>query len=212
MKKIILLFFAVLSFPAIQAQNKKFVAAMEKQLAILDTAKTKEHFQQVYNSFERISNAEGKEWLPKYYMAYCSVLMSYMDDVSKADEYCDRADALLLKADSLSPNNSEIYVLRSWATSSRIRVNPMTRGAKFGPESGILLAKAKELDANNPRVYLLDGQGKFYTPPAFGGGKDKAKPVLEEAVKKYETFKPASSISPTWGAAQAKKMLDECNK
>lgn len=212
MKKFLLLLVVVFGVSAVHAQNKKFVAAMEKNIAMLDTSKTKEQFQQCFNNFERISNAEKGEWLPKYYMAYCSLMMSYGDETSKTDDYCDKADQLLVLADSLSPNNSEIYTLRSLSASARIRVNPMARGAKYGQLSGTLLAKAKELDANNPRAYLLDGQGKFYTPPAFGGGKDKAKPILEEAVKKFAAFKPASTIAPNWGEARAKQMLEACNK
>jgi len=212
MKKTIVLLAFLLAAGISQAQDKKFTAAMEKQLAAMDSSKTKEQFQASFNAFERIGNAEKNEWLPKYYMAFCSLMMGYMDDTRKTDDYCDKADQLLALADSLSPNNSEIYALRSMSASARIRVSPMTRGAKYGQESGVLLAKAKELDASNPRVYLLEGQGLFYTPPAFGGGKDKAQPVLEDAVKKYEAFRPASSIHPAWGLPRAKKMLEECRK
>jgi hypothetical protein len=53
---------------------------------------------------------------------------------------------------------------------------------------------------------------KFYTPPAFGGGKDKAQPLFEEAIKRYKAFKPANSIMPTWGEKKAEEMLAECKK
>ena len=45
-----------------------------------------------------------------------------------------------------------------------------------------------------PRVYLLEGQDKFFTPEQFGGSKTEAKALFEESIKKQETFKPASSI------------------
>jgi hypothetical protein len=125
---------------------------------------------------------------------------------------CDISEKFAGKADTLSPNNSEIYALRSLIYSMRIGVNPMLRGAKFGTKSGEMNAKAKELDPNNPRPYLLQGQGKFYTPEQFGGGKEKALPLLEEAVRKFDNFKPASPISPNWGKQRAKQMLEECQK
>lgn len=185
---------------------------MEKNLKMMDTCRSIPAYQQTANAFERIAGAEKKEWLPPYYTALCNAFMASMSSGDKIDEYCDIADKYANKADSLSPNNSEVYALRSLICSQRIGVNPMMRGAKFGGKSAELNAKSKELDPTNPRPALLAGQGKFYTPPQFGGGKDKALPLIEEAVKKYEAFKPASTISPVWGKERAKQLLDECNK
>ena len=72
--------------------------------------------------------------------------------------------------------------------------------------------KQKKLDANNPRVYLLEGQDKFYTPEQFGGSKTEAKKLFEEAVKKYEAFKPETNLHPSWGLNNAKYFLSEINK
>lgn len=214
MKTKLLLFLSLVSgFAFAQTDTTtKYYAAMKKQVAIIDTSFSLPSLQLAYNGFERISNAEKKEWLPPYYMAYCLITESYLDEVNKADNYCDQASKLLDRADSLSPNNCEIYVLRSLCASARIRVNPMTRGAKFGKESGEWLGKAKGIDSLNPRISLLQGQGLFYTPSAFGGGKDKAKPVLEDALKKYDAFKPASGIHPHWGRFRAQMLLKECDK
>jgi hypothetical protein len=195
-----------------KAMNPKFVAAMQKQVDILDTAFAPATLQNCYNAIERISNAEKGEWLPYYYMAYCLILESYSAETSQMDEYCDKADQLIKRADSLSPKNSEIYILRSMSASSRIMVNPMKRGAKFGKMSSMYLDTAQSLDSTNPRVPLMRGQGYYYTPPAFGGGKDKAKPVLEDAVKKYDAFIPASTIAPHWGKARAQMLVADCDK
>lgn len=195
-----------------KTMSPKFIAAMEKQVAILDTAFTPATLQQCYNTIERVSKAEKGEWLPPYYMAYCLVLQSFSDDQKKVDDYCDKADLLLARADSLSPRNSEIYVLRAMCASARIRVNPMSRGAKFGGMSSVLLDSAQAINPENPRIYLLRGQGLFYTPPAFGGGKDKAKPVIEDAIKKYDAFVAESVIHPRWGRPRAQMLLAECNK
>ncbi|HEV7232094.1 MAG TPA: hypothetical protein VGO45_12230 [Bacteroidia bacterium] len=212
MKKIAALFLTLSLALSCIGQNKKYISVMEKNLHEMDTCKTIHGYQMVANSFERIANAEKKEWLPTYYAALCHAFMSTLTTGDKIDEYCDIAEKFANKSDSISPNNSEIYALRSLIYSQRIGVNPMLRGAKFGGKSGEMNAKSKELDPNNPRPYLLQGQGKFYTPPQFGGGKDKALPILEEAVKKFETFKPASSIAPNWGKERAKQMVEECKK
>jgi hypothetical protein len=220
MKKIF--FFAIILFSVTvvaqtsdttkKAMNPKFVAAMQKQVDILDTAFNPVVLQNCYNAIERISNAEKGEWLPDYYMAYCLIMQSYSAETSQVDDYCDKADQLIKRADSLSPKNSELYVLHSMSAGARIVVSPMKRGAKFGKISSAYLDTAQTLDANNPRIYLMRGQGYYYTPPAFGGGKDKAKPVFEDAITKYGTFIPPSTIHPHWGKARAQQLLDDCNK
>ena len=47
----------------------------------------------------------------------------------------------------------------------------------------------------------------MHTPPAFGGGEKKAKPVFELALEKFKTFKPESNLHPTWGKEEAEKEL-----
>lgn len=195
-----------------KAMDPKFVAAMQKQVDILDTAFAPPVLQNCYNALERIANAEKTQWLPDYYMAYCLIVQTYSSETSKIDDYCDKADQLLKRADSLSPKNSEIYVLRSMCYSARIMVNPMRRGAKFGAKAGELLDTAQIYDPSNPRVYLMRASAFYYTPPAFGGGKDRAKPILEDDLKKYDAFVPASSIHPHWGRKRAQQLLDDCNK
>lgn len=213
MKKLTLIILLLTAATASFAQNKKYISAMEKNIAALDTARTISGYQAAANGFERIATAEATEWLPQYYLAFCNVMMAGIEkDGDKVDAYCDKADGYLDKAEVLTTENSEIYTLRSLINSMRIKVNPMGRGQKYGTEAAINLAKAKELDPTNPRPWLLDGQGKLYTPPAFGGGKDKAIPLFEEAVKKYETFKPASTIHPNWGKSRAAGMLEDAKK
>lgn len=211
MKKIVLLAFISVNLGTM-AQNKKYMDAMEKNVAGLDTSRTIEQLQPLENNFERIANAEKKEWLPYYYAAYCNVNMTYA--VKKGDEidvYCDKADALVKKADSLNPDNSEIQALKAQIAAARIGVNPMVRGRKYGPEAAELREKSKKLDPNNPRPWMLEGMSFFYTPAAFGGGKDKAKVSYTKALELFDAFKPASSIHPRWGKGTAEYFLKQCN-
>ena len=210
MRKIILLGFVSLSIGAM-SQNKKYQDAMEKNVAGVDTSRTIEQLQPLENTFERIANAEKKEWLPYYYAAYCNVSMSYVVKGDDIDTYCDKADALVKKADSLSPDNSEIQALKAQIAGARISVNPMVRGRKFGSEAAELREKSKKLDPTNPRPWMLEGMSLFYTPPAFGGGKDKAKVSYTKALELYNGFKPASSIHPRWGKGTTEYFLKQCN-
>jgi hypothetical protein len=212
MKKLFFLTTLVAACLSTTAQNKRYINAMEQNIAALDTTRDAAKLQNLANNFERIAGAEKGEWLPNYYTAYCYVNMTYSVKGDQIDTYCDKAEWFLNKADSVMPNNSEIYTLKSQIASARISVNPMSRGQKYGTLSGELRDKAKELDKTNPRPYYLEGTAYFYTPPMFGGGKDKAKPSFEKALKLYETFTPASTIAPNWGKKSTEYFLKKCDE
>ena len=63
---------------------------------------------------------------------------------------------------------------------------------------------------NNPRAYVLLAQNLFYMPAMFGGGKDKAKPIVEKSVQLFETFEPATELDPAWGKSMAVSLLKQC--
>jgi hypothetical protein len=214
MKKIILtVALGIIGFTSVEAQNEKFVMAMQKQITMLDTAQKTETLSALTNTFERIAKAEKKEWTPYYYAAYSIARSAYTTrEVKGYDEKADNAEKLLKLADSLNPNNSEISCVKSMIAGLRMMVDPMTRGQKYGMESNVWLMKAKEQDTTNPRPYMLAGQGKFYTPPQWGGGKDKAKIELEEAKKRFEVFKPANEVAPNWGKTFNEMLLKQCSE
>jgi len=210
MKNLLILIF-LLSSCFVYSQDAKYIKAMEKNIAMMDTAKDVSTWQNANNAFERIANANRAEWLPLYYQSYCHVMIGMVqEENSKKDEYYERAEALINKADSLSPDNSEVYVVKSLVNSMKISVDPSTRGQKLGMQSAAFNAKAIELDKNNPRAHMMKGTGLMYTPAQFGGGKEKALPVLEEAVAKFKEFKPKNSIMPNWGEQHAKNTLERC--
>jgi len=212
MKRILALILFTTAIAA-SAQNPKFIHAMEKGKSMLDTAHHVGSLQEAANMFQRIAGAEKKEWLPSYYLCYAYTMIGFFEtNKDKKDEYYDRATAYIETADSLSPDNSEIYTLKGMLLQMQLQVNPMMRGQKYGALSATNLEKAIKLNPENPRPYYMRGQSLFYTPPMFGGGKDKAKPYLQTAVEKYATFKPVSSIMPTWGEERAKMLLTECTK
>ena len=213
MKKALLIFFlSAMAFRAVAADDDRYMQAMKAAVSTLDTAKTYGTYQTLTNQFERIAGVTQKEWLPYYYAAYCGAVASFMNKNKRnLDDVLDKCQGWIDKADSLMPNNSEIYAVKGMILQARIGVNPMSRGKKFGTMANDLLEKSKELNKNNPRPYYLQAQGLFYTPKMFGGGKEKAKPVAEEAVAKYADFKPLTDISPHWGAENAKKLVDDCS-
>ena len=195
------------------AQSAKYADAMTKALAEFDTISTGDQFMAVANKFERIAMAEKNQWQPYYYsgLARATAVFVYNDN-AKTDAILDVAEAHAAKADSLSPSNSEIYVLKSMILGGRIMVDPMTRGQSYGMQSMMLINKAMSLDPNNPRAYFIMGQSLFYTPEQFGGGKTPGCSMMKTAKEKYATFKPAHQFDPNWGEEQVDEMLKQCNQ
>jgi len=194
------------------AQNNAYQTTMTGLMLKMNAAKSIEMYTPVANGFERVANAEPKQWLPKYYAAFCYIMQAMMNpNKDQIDPIIDQAEKLLTDA-SVIINNDEILCLQAFCKSARIGVNPMARGMKYGMESAKLLESAKAMNPENPRIYLLQGQSAFYTPEAFGGGKAKAKPIFEQALAKYAAFKPSDELAPNWGSEEATRMLDICNK
>lgn len=190
------------------AMNKKFTDAMEFNLKILDTASTGSTYMMLSNNFERIGNAEQKQWQPFYFAAFCfSSMAAGSPDKSKIDPLTDKAISILDKGDALSPNNSEISALRGMILYLRVQADPISRWQTMGKEAAEQLEKAKQQNPANPRPWLIEARAKLYTPEALGGGAKAAKPIAQLCVEKYRHFQPENNIAPNWGKPQAEKLL-----
>ena len=212
MKKTIIFLAIIMAFTCTNAQMPdKFVKAMERIVPAVDTTSNSGSMLELANAFERIAEAEKNQWLAYYYAALCQVNYSYMEqDKTKIDAIADKATELIDKADALQSNNSEISCIKSMIASSHMMVNPMQRFMEYGQEAQSFIDAATKQDPTNPRPEYLKGQGLKYTPEQFGGGCANAKPVLQSALAKYGTFKPASEIHPSWGKQRVELLISEC--
>jgi hypothetical protein len=190
------------------AQNKKFIASMKKSILLMDSAKTATDYYKAARSFGK--TGERKNWLVNYYMGMCYVFVSMENPEEYVDKWCDTAEVFINVADSLSPNNSEVYVLKALWASAKIMDDPRSRAFIYGKKSYDFTQKAMDLNPDNPRSYVSKAQGFYYTPDAFGGGCVKAKPMAEKALEKFKIFKPASEIHPRWGKELAEKIIVDC--
>lgn len=211
MKKSILLVVAVILVTTTFAQSEKYMAAMKQNIAQADSLMIKGNAAEVANNFSRIGEAEKDKWLPYYYAAFCKVTEAMTEqDNSKKDALADKASEYLGKAETiLGKENSEIYVIKSMIATARMMVDPQTRFMTYGTESSQSIKKAETLDATNPRPVLLEAQNMFYTPEAFGGGKEPAKVLFEKAKNLFENFKPETDLSPVWGASNVSYFLSQ---
>lgn len=211
MKKILLPALFLLITAGSFAQSDRYNQAMKNAIAKFDSASTPDAMLAVSNSFERIGDAEKNKWLPYYYASLSYALHAFMKNTPASnDTYASKAEELINKAEALEKNNSEIACVKSLVASLRMIVDPQSRWQTYGNTIQQEIETAKSLDPGNPRPYFLQGQNLRYTPEEFGGGCAAAKPLLEEALKKYESFKPASDLHPNWGKGQVTSMLEGC--
>jgi len=218
MKKVFFSFTFLLAMATIAtAQSDKFVKAMQDKVVAVDTIRNTQALQDLSAAFERIADAEKTQWLPYYYASLAQVNAAFSFGTgnlkpAQVDPMADKAEALLNKAEALAKDNSEIFIVRKMIANLRMMADPMTRYMTYGPQAAQALETAKKLNPNNPRIYYLEGQDKLYTPEQFGGSKTEAKKLFEEALKKYDAFKPESSISPSWGRSTTQYFLTQAQQ
>jgi hypothetical protein len=209
MKKTLVLFALplLIGFASL-AQSDKYVAAMEKNLPLFDSAKTIDQYQSLAGTFERIGDAEKTQWLPYYYAALAQTLAGWIPDLKDKDANSRKINAYLAKAEAIE-KNAETYAVENMSATQQMLVDPQNRWMTNGKDASEALQKGLALDPNNPRLYYLQGMSLFNTPAQFGGGKDKAKPLFEKSVALFKTAQP-KALYPTWGQKQAVDMLAQC--
>ena len=203
-------FFSLMLFGTLvsSAQSDKYAAAMDKTFHLFDSAKTTADLLSVANTFERIAEAEKTQWLPYYYAGLALSTAGWNDQNMDKDANSTRINILCDKAEALD-KNSEIYVLRNMSATQQMMVDPQTRWQTYGVQAGKDLEIATQLNPDNPRIYYLKGESLMNTPVAFGGGKDKAKPLFEKAIALYKVDKP-KPLWPNWGRERAEEELAKC--
>ena len=203
-----ILFFTLLISLAAGAQTDKYSQVMQKNITLLDSAKSIDDLQSLAGTFDRIGDAEKDKWLPYYYAALAQTWIGWNPATKDKDANSAKINAYLAKAEALE-KNAELYAVENMSATQQMLVDPQSRYMTNGKDAATALQKGLAADPNNPRLYYLQGMSLFGTPPQFGGGKDKAKPLFEKSVALFKTAQP-KPLYPTWGKQQAEAMLAQC--
>lgn len=153
--------------------------------------------------FEKAVDAPNVASLAEYYLGYADYRLSIFfgraeNDKDQAVEYLQDAVKHLEKAKKLDRDFADAYALLSSCYGQIIGYKPET-AMQNGILSGQMMGIALNLAPENPRVVLLDAIGKYYTPSAFGGSKEKALAGFKTAKKLFATWKPKNNLQPDWG-------------
>ncbi len=157
------------------------------------------------NRLGLIAKKYNTEWSAAYYAALSKIMMNYDEkDAAKKDAYLDEAEDFLTTATTQADKNdkmqqSEIYAITAMLANARLGVDPKKRWQKYGKIFESNLEKAKENNADNPRIYFLKATSTFFTPKMFGGGPKKALPYFEKADGLFAKESKEDITKPFWG-------------
>jgi tetratricopeptide (TPR) repeat protein len=152
--------------------------------------------------FEQLLETHERKELIHYYIAYCNyhLIDAYRekDDKKKMESLADDAIKHLDASLNLNQSFAEAMALLGSFYGTKASMG-MIAGMQYGGKSSAMFEKAVALAPNNPRVLILQGISKLYTPEMFGGDKKKARELFAKAAEIFEKNPPAPSIEPTWG-------------
>jgi hypothetical protein len=212
MKKTIVLFAAALLFYTNQAQAQNFKDLLVKTYLAFDTTQDQQQKVEYSNKFDLLAKKFPDEWAAHYYNAFSKAVLSYNEkDEATRDAWLDEAEKERDEAVALlKKENDETYVLAAMIANARLAVKPQARWQKFGKIFDEDLAKAKELNPDNPRIYYLQGMSKRFTPKMFGGGKKAALPYFEKAATLFSKENDNDIVNHiSWGKAVNDHFLKE---
>ena len=209
------IYIVLFSFIFSSEYAERYYSAMDKGIKMFELSETENEFLETSNYFYRISQVVKDDWLSSYYYAYSNTSLSMMqDDPDIKELYLDKAFDIISPFDTLQISNidsiamSEIHTLKAMIYVGKIFINPMVNGMKYGSLAEKNINKAIAYCPSNPRPYYLSGQSKFYTPSAFGGGIDKALPLLKKSLNNYEIFKQ-KKYWPNWGQEKCQLLYEK---
>ncbi|MBO4233465.1 hypothetical protein FO675_03955 [Riemerella anatipestifer] len=183
---------------------------LQKSIVQMEQSKNAQELAPVTKAFAKIAEENPNQWLPYYYASYNSVMEGFRGnyaDKTKLETLANQAEEWMKKAEALSPENAEIYILKARINGLRMMINPQKYYATDGKSYGENLAKAKKLSPNNPRITLLEAETVYHIPKEHGGSKELGLKLFEKALKQFETQEAEQKLLPHWGKKEAQYFL-----
>lgn len=123
-----------------------------------------------------------------------------MGQEDEANVLFERAIAVLQRSAAAKPMPETQAIIAS--SYGSLAGGGITAGMRFGPRATEAEQAARALGPQNPRVLLLSGISAYYKPAAFGGGKDKARAAVTQAITAFANERVQAPL-PAWGHAEA---------
>lgn len=189
----------------------EYEQVMAQNIQKMHEAQSSDELTAIANLFERIAATETDQWLPAYYQAYSYVAMLFINQNMPNNEkslIIEKAQTILDNLKKSFANESEIFVLQGFL--HQLSISSEATAYEYWVKAEEAFGIATKLNPDNPRVYYLRGMNTFHTPRQFGGGAEKAKPLLEKADSLFVNNKADNKLMPNWGKEHNAYMLAQC--
>lgn len=141
--------------------------------------------------------AQYRVALASSYLAEVSLELKDKGEAARAAEAgIQAADAAI----AIEPNKAEYHRVLATLCGQYIPSNVL-RGLSYGKRAKDAIGRAMQLDPKSASVYVAEGVGNYYMPPAFGGGPG---PAIQDFHKALE-LDPKSAEAYLWLGMALKK-------
>lgn len=206
MRFFVTLFFIVFSISSF-AQKTNYNTALVNAVASFNTSNHNSDYTGLIQELEKLEVLNPKDWIPSYYLALIHIRIS-INKSGNAEAQADKALYWAQKSIAISAND-ETYCIYAMAHIAKMAVSPLMRYVKYQSVIYDNLNKAKKINPNNPRPYILDAKLQMNLPRMFGGGCKQAKPLIIKAQQLLESQAP-QSLLPTWGKLSLSELKEGC--
>ena len=191
-----------------EAEWPRVVEAMERGAVRGDAAALRESIG-VLKTMKATALPRDHAKLVRYAIAYSSWRLCVLPAAGKdeKDTLLDAALAELKEAVGLDERFAEAHSLMGSVYGMQIGSSPF-KGMFLGPKSGATVEAALKLEPRNPRIVLGKAVGTLHTPAMFGGGADKAEPLVRQAIELFQQ-EPPDRPWPNWGRMDAHAWLGQ---
>ena len=209
MKKLLFtLTLAIMTALVVKSQSQ-YEAGMQKAFGLWEDGKSTE----AVAMFERIGQAEKKNWIPMYYAANVLISTQFeLKDMAMQNSMLEKAKEIIKEAHKRSENNSEIITLEGMLYTGYVAMDPGTFGMKYSPMIMQLHNKAVALDPDNPRAHSNKIQYEMGSARFFGTDLTPYCEQMKEIIPKFENQKLEEPFAPSYVIETAKQIAESCNE
>lgn len=201
--------FMLLSMPAIGQDVDGLLLEAKQKLTEGQSANNVSIIMESRAMFERAGSSAERKVLAHYYVALASYRMATMNASEKEQlKYLDQSIEQLEKVIEMDAAFTEGYALLGSALGWKAGLKPM-QSMFLGPRANKMVAKAKELQPENPRAIMIGAVSDYNTPKMFGGDPVRAMKGFEEAIALFEKEELEDPLMPAWGHEEAYAWLGQ---
>ncbi len=177
----------------------------KRLLEIGANAGSKDSLRQARALFLQATGGATHRALAHYYVGLADYRLNnqFSDDAEEQrEQILDHATKHLKQATSIDEEMADAWALLAGVYGQRMGLNPM-KGMLLGSDASSAIERAKELDPDNPRVWIIDGTQDFFTPSLFGGDKERALKKFKKAAQLAQQESIDDPLQPSWGHAES---------